>query len=576
MLEARYKLSCGVLRKGHKRIVVAAGGINSFNHITTNVETLLVTEENDGSLTFDPSWRVGPGLPLALSEAASATTPDQQAIFIIGGKSNTGFSQSVFQMSCSDVLQLLCCWTKLDYELEISSAMGLALTIPHTPMVPREYQIARDCANGCMTYIYTKQFDYGIPVLDVSDHESILVVTTGYDGFYMIGDTETFVFPAAFSSNHDGQLVACRQPLQQDQTQTMHALSGSTGGVLTSRGEDGQAIVIPILCGGDALLGANDKCYQLQGDGRKGSEFFVPTVVGVLRERRAEAASVVIFNGTTLWITGGTFSPHTTEWINVSMLQPTHHVNGTVQPSQLLPGIDLPTGLEFHCLEAVNGDMVILNGGLDSSDVGAPHQALTWTMDINRNDPLLLNSSKMNYGTEWTPRASMKQVRVSHSCGVVKDTGGESSHLIRKYVVAAGGEIGWRQNHELTDAVELLAVDEDVETKELHFSESWEPGPRLKNPLAAASSATNEDQTLLFVAGGVAFYSPYHEPPLIFSFKCAFGFCWWTLYSTLISIPRTHGVAFILPPATTTVTTECKNELLRYFTRSNHEHCRRA
>ncbi len=145
----RWKHTCGVVQVGKERIVVAAGGTDFQDNILASVETLLAKEDDNGSISFDQHWELGPSLPMPLSDAASATTYGQQALYIIAGAMlYDGKSQSVLKFHCSNIDDIQCFWTKLDVELKSPSAMGLALVMPQKPMVPMQYPEAAECSEG--------------------------------------------------------------------------------------------------------------------------------------------------------------------------------------------------------------------------------------------------------------------------------------------------------------------------------------------------------------------------------------------------------------------------------------------
>ncbi len=153
----RLRHSCGVLVgsgpdngiDNQAKLVVAAGGTDKMALLLSSVETMLVLESDSGEPLFANKWEAGPGLPIAIVDAASATTPDQKALFIFGGGGSIDEdSRSVFVMRCTDVINLQCSWTRLDDKLKMSVSKGLALTLPEVGMIQRGYADARDCVNG--------------------------------------------------------------------------------------------------------------------------------------------------------------------------------------------------------------------------------------------------------------------------------------------------------------------------------------------------------------------------------------------------------------------------------------------
>ncbi len=150
----RYKHACGVLKVGQEKMVVAAAGIDQFEHPKKNVEVIVVHEGTPSFVTAS-HWDYGPNLPMALSDAASATNPEKTELFVIGGTtSNAEMSDSVHSLSCShfhDNLQHGCSWTKIEFELNKPSTMGLALIFPANPM---HNPITKDCNKGEKKYRY--------------------------------------------------------------------------------------------------------------------------------------------------------------------------------------------------------------------------------------------------------------------------------------------------------------------------------------------------------------------------------------------------------------------------------------
>ncbi len=191
-------------------------------------------------------------------------------------------------------------------------------------------------------------------------------MTTGWNSFYSLGDTESFVVPSPVPDPADMTILA-RCQLVPGQTQTMHPLNAATGGVLTARQDvNGNHRPLPLICGGLSMTGPNDKCYSWQVLAAMPPSVVVE--VGVMRELRSGAASVAILHGQVLWITGGVYHQvtDTTEWIDVlTVLSAIDNPdNADNKPeSTLSEGILLPEPMAYHCLEMVNSDTAILIGG---------------------------------------------------------------------------------------------------------------------------------------------------------------------------------------------------------------------
>ncbi len=513
LLYGRSRHVCGVLKDANEEeaLVVAGGslaGSVDVHDATNYVEMLVLTTAN----TQMKAWDMGPNLPIPLVHAASATTSDGQTLYVIGGKGgDDSSSKSIFKLGCSSLTADLdqdCVWTKVLHELKMPSAMGLAISMPPPPTSASTSSVMsfEDC-------------------VDQNSDESILVVTTGFNGYSGISTTETFSFattPITTSSSsyqsHDLGLVRCKPVLPQ--APSTNALLAGTGGVL----KDDQKKSVPVLCGGGGAtveLLELDKCYHLKETGF--------SFIGTMKEARAGAASVAILDGSTLWVTGGLASGwglDTTEWIDVStVISPNNGKN--ISKS----GVQLPMALGFHCLQMINSKTAILYGGL--TDIHGKSFANTWTIEMN-------NSLDFE---GWTPRASMRQARCQHSCGVVRGS------LGRKFVVAAGGGHIYSAN---TNLVEHLEVQE-LEDEHLTFSDNWSTGPPLPVNLMGGASVTTADQRVLFVVGGIIFY----PSRFVYALRCTLA-CWWTKEGTELQIHRSHAVAMIIPPDLVTEIDECK------------------
>ncbi len=128
--------------------LVVAGGIDYEDNYLSTVEILQVEKH---AHLFQGEWLLGPRLPTELSDAAAITTPDQQALYIIGGTSKIATSRSVFILSCQSLDDILqdCSWTKADFELKSSSAKGLALSLPRISMaIPMKDPNLIECSEG--------------------------------------------------------------------------------------------------------------------------------------------------------------------------------------------------------------------------------------------------------------------------------------------------------------------------------------------------------------------------------------------------------------------------------------------
>ncbi len=360
------------------------------------------------------------------------------------------------------------------------------------------------------------------------------MLTTGWNENIELGDTEAFVLSSR-SADNEQSLSRCQPFIQQ--TQSMFALSYATGGVLETKGS-GDVIVV---CGGQFKHETNYKCYHISKENS-----YLPSVVGLLQEKRLYAASTVVLNGSALWVTGGYSDGNpskTTELITASMVLDS--IND--EDKTLSTGIPLPEPLMGHCLENINSKTAILYGGNMLKEDGASvFVKYAWT--INNIDKM--PSEENDYWTRIEPMAFFHHF---HSCGVIRADIGNSSSS-RKFVVAAGGNAGEKN---VVDTVELLPVDETGDV-----SGKWFLGPRLPTKLTRASSATTKDKDILFVAGGwINFFSEDNitRSYVIYSLKCI-GFCFWTIEEPELTFERVSSVALVIPPAIQD-TTECKSKL---------------
>ena len=314
----------------------------------------------------------------------------------------------------------------------------------------------------------------------------------------------------------------------------MHALSEATGQLLNIPSHSGTDNV-PIICGGTSGKKDSDECFRLdQG-------FFKPKLVGTMTRPRLGASSVTLFNGTTLWVTGGlsfsSIATDTTEWINLA-----DNGQGT-----FYEGIPLPRPVSHHCLEMVDSETALLFGGVEGmSELDSDPVALTLRETWTLKSPPIKDRQK------WSQMPRMPLRRYAMSCGVIKeDIAGSNFNgsNIKVVVVAAGG---FQSHGEITDRVELYRVDQG----------QWQDGPRLPMPLARTSSTTSTDQTMLFVAGGITYADLNHDcydwhsaettiSPTIFALRTArtSGLLTWIEFDLDLVFPRMSSVTMLLPPA---------------------------
>ncbi len=131
---------CGVLEVHSTKILVVAGGlVLSPTETPLNSVELLEIRHQDW---VDTVWIDGPSLPVALYEAASATTLDRSRLFIVGGQSHlTSSGQSVkhlskfvFHLQCQEDVSsggsYSCEWAKNDVEQQRGVSEQFATVLP--------------------------------------------------------------------------------------------------------------------------------------------------------------------------------------------------------------------------------------------------------------------------------------------------------------------------------------------------------------------------------------------------------------------------------------------------------------
>ncbi len=366
---------------------------------------------------------------------------------------------------------------------------------------------------------------------DIESDESILILTTGWNGIHALGDTETFVV-----SSSSRKLTRC-QPLPY-QTQTMYPMVGGTGGVIKVSGNHQH---FPIVCGGNKVVEATDKCYLAVGNVTEAKP--VSKFVGFMKEPRENAASITVFNGTTLWVTGGSLLTTvlaTSELISLSATESNHLVTAAEK------GIPLPMTLACHCLELINSKTAIIYGG--SNGYGAEdYTSSVWTIDNIDEKSLIQGDNGTNQENRWIQGPPLGSLHRWHSCGVIRqDISNKSSS--GKFVIAAGGDM-------FNGIVELLQVDEDEYGHITIVENAWELGPEMPIKISEAASVTTEDKAVLFVAGGwqkvelqneVSNIMPSRD---IFTLRCFRGDCFWTKETLQLEIRRTSAIALLVPPA---------------------------
>ncbi len=304
--------------------------------------------------------------------------------------------------------------------------------------------------------------------------------------------------------NKDARLEICELP----PVYFPESLSYGTGGLLALDSDDMSAVI----CGGidtDSL--PIDKCFRLGYD----------QPVASLRTGRAGPASVVLRNGTVLWVTGGYSLDYgdldTSDWIEVSP------GSTTLKTTE---GVKLPRPMSRHCLEKIDENFSILYGGYEMSH-DHPQIDSSWIFNLDN--------------TSWIQEASMTTARSAHICGVLRDMTDPGT----KHVIAAGGKT-WPDI--VTDNVELLRINHKM------IGSHWQQGQTLPVGLYRAASTTSINQTVLYVAGGITLNQAASYA--ILTLRCSGLVCEWRTQCFALQSPRISSVAFIFPPLSGLVSLE--------------------
>ncbi len=303
------------------------------------------------------------------------------------------------------------------------------------------------------------------------------------------------------------------------------SLKMATGGVVAVNST--QTMNVSIICGGSMSSTLNADCYKLGN----------PEPVCRMISYREGAASIVIKNGTTLWVTGGFNGIHdldTTELIEANSAS----TNSTLMTAT--PFLYMPHSVSHHCFNLINQDLGILTGGKNGKDV----LDATLIIHVNATTKIVLDD-----------RLSMNVGRKNHICGVLKAT--LVSDHSRKYVIAAGGTL---RDGSVTSTMEILQVDEHV------ISDDWRQGEPLPVGLSMAGSATTHDQSKLFVSGGMILDQPMYEASKnIYSLTCFYTDCQWEKINLELPYPRTSSVAMIIPLNMDTMSDNVKQDSCHLF-----------
>ncbi len=282
----------------------------------------------------------------------------------------------------------------------------------------------------------------------------------------------------------------------------------ATGGVLKGQTNTDTAVV----CGGEFIIEdsndniANDRCTILKSV-TSSSNIEALSSSGLLNIERIGASSLVLDNGKTLWVTGGTDAQSNTEFVTIHNGR--EYWTNAVGPS--LPG--QPAG--FQCFTNVGPEVAIIIGGKSS-------ESLAFSMNVST--------------MVWKQEAQLNAKRYRMACGVMRL--GEKSG--DKMVIAAGGT---SDANKILSTVETLLVSEN----DAQFAGQWEFGPSLPMAISDGASTTASDQMELFIFGGTTSNSA-SSSDLIFKLSCSpNGDCSWTKIATELRGPSSMGLVLRMP-----------------------------
>ncbi len=292
----------------------------------------------------------------------------------------------------------------------------------------------------------------------------------------------------------------------------------ATGGLLIQQSIDGDVVnTALVVCGGTTMDMSSDHtektCIYTNHFGNA-----TKTTVNGLTVGRDHAVSAVIDNGLTLWITGGRDKDD--NLLDSSELIAFRGGDLVVPEVHSEEGPDLPEKLQGHCLVMVtkHGDHAVILGGKSSTVV----ENKTWHLtDIHQDDH-----------QSWTQGPDMNVARVSHLCGMLKDTVTNQS-----VIIVAGGSIDYGAAG--IASVEYLWIDQN----------RLENGSSLPIGLSSASSIVTPDSLSMVIIGGTTDVDIMNDRLYICSMSD--GDCPWTLMEQRLSNLRANSVAMLVPDSMT-------------------------
>ncbi len=297
----------------------------------------------------------------------------------------------------------------------------------------------------------------------------VLLITTGWP-FYGRSRTEVI---------HIGDFQAVCQDMPDYRVQC----AGAVGGLLYNHSHNQQ---IPLVCGGSGNV---DKCYVV-GQEEADAEDQVSIT---MRYARKQAASVVINEGTTLWITGGGTPvgiTRTTEYVTMS---------GSID------GPDLPMvpKVDRHCMVAMSPMETILIGGRFNRDKAWSHNATTG---------------------DWTLMGDMVLSHENAPCGVLED----SVELNRTIILATTAN----------GSTEIMVHGYGDGANE------WTLGPAFPTSIKYGSLVTTKDRKRLVAFG---YDDGVWHSALFYQITCHSLQCQWRKMPQEMAQARREVVGFLIP-----------------------------
>ena len=119
----RYLHGCATFKNEGRTYAIVAGGYSTkqAGAVLSSVEFLDLNSEGAG-------WAEGPSMPRDLEEFTLLTSPKEDGVIAVGGRSGSTFSPAIFKMTCTGSLN--CEWTELEQKLDIGRIDHVAFLIP--------------------------------------------------------------------------------------------------------------------------------------------------------------------------------------------------------------------------------------------------------------------------------------------------------------------------------------------------------------------------------------------------------------------------------------------------------------